>query len=81
MKTVTESNVVDLVDHEELLLLFQDYVARCVRDSKPFSHIYQLYSDVHVIAVPIEKFFAHRLRTRSNRKRSSGKRANWQSAV
>jgi hypothetical protein len=39
MGTVADVKTIDLIDHEELLLLFHEYVLRCIEDSKPRSPV------------------------------------------
>lgn len=45
MKTVIENEIIDMVDQEELLLLFQGYVASCIEDSRPSSIVHPISFD------------------------------------
>ncbi|MDA1054108.1 MAG: hypothetical protein O3C40_26975 [Planctomycetota bacterium] len=45
MKTSIEHEIIDIVDEEELLLLFQQYVANCIEDSRPSSIIHPIGFD------------------------------------
>jgi hypothetical protein len=37
MQTLADTTVIDMVDHAEMLLLFQDYVAEAIEESTPAS--------------------------------------------